>query len=64
MDCPICECNMPEDLACPQCKREWELTDPEEGILTSKPRRVRMVKPLQVGEKLDDCIKPILDTEE
>ena len=56
--CPMCNCNLSDVLACPECKREWVLTGDREAPLTSKPRRVRLVKQIREGEKLDDCIKP------
>jgi hypothetical protein len=59
MKCPICRIEMSEGLVCPQCKREWEVTGFPDAVLTSKPRRLRLVKPIQVGERLDDCLRPI-----
>lgn len=59
LECPICQCFMPSFFICPKCKRKWKFTGDAEFPLISKPRRVRLVKPIMIGANLDDCIHPI-----
>jgi hypothetical protein len=42
--------------ACTKCGREWYYLGEN---LASKPRKVKLVRPLEEGVSLDDCIKPI-----
>ncbi len=60
LKCPICKCVSSNTLVCSQCGREWKVGGSEdEWFLFSKPRKVKLVRPIEIGVKLDDCIKPI-----
>lgn len=55
MKCPMCpQFDLSIDGQCVSCGREWEETP---HGLVSKPRKVRVVAPIQVGKKLDDCVR-------
>ncbi len=57
IDCPICRCSLPRTMTCPRCGREWELTGDYEFPLMSKPRKIKLTRPITVGANLDDCIR-------
>lgn len=42
--------------ACSKCGREWYYLGEN---LASRPRKVMLVRPIESGAHLDDCIKPV-----
>lgn len=62
--CPICvdKIMLAPDGHCVNCERDWyELPAGGEATLEMKPRRVRLTKMPEVGDRLDDVIKPAKD---
>lgn len=48
------------DMRCAKCDRCWYETEAEgEKTIASRPRRVRMLKMPEEGDRIDDVIKPL-----
>lgn len=61
MVCPVCRvpCD-PITGRCASCERTWTWVDSSEGrTLQSLRRRVRLTKRPEVGDNLNDVIKPV-----
>lgn len=63
--CPMCGVDLTvsgesTDMHCDKCGRDWYYIDTGEGerMLASRQRKMRLVKPITEGAKLDDCLVP------
>jgi hypothetical protein len=59
MKCVFCQVDLPVDMICRSCGREWEECEVEgEKGLRSKRRRVILTKIPEAGDVYNDVVKP------
>lgn len=63
--CPVCCIIIDDpvvnghDVQCRSCGRTWYATGMDDAPIASRPRKARLTKLPEAGDKLSDIVKPI-----